>query len=59
MEKIKKALSSRTVWMVVALFVINGITGVQDLLPVAWLPYINSFVGILAIYFKVNPSQKY
>jgi hypothetical protein len=56
LEKINTALHSRTVWTIVVLFIINGIKGVQNLLPPEWLPAINLILSFLAIYFRVNPQ---
>ena len=59
MDRIKQALTSRTVWTLVVLFVINGVTGIHDLLPATWLPVVDGLLGLLAVYFKVTPSQTY
>lgn len=59
MNKIKLALSSRTTWTLVVLFVINGFSAIQSSIPTQWIEIINPLLGLLAIYFKVNPSQKY
>ena len=50
---------SRTVWTIAALFIINGFAGISGMLPVESLPYINGILSIMAIYFKLNPSQQY
>lgn len=57
LEFIVKILKSRTVWAFVALFVINGITGVRDLIPAAWLPLIDAILGLIGIYFRISPRQ--
>lgn len=54
-----KLLKSRTVWTIIVLFVINGVAGIHDTIPVNLLPFIDGILGILAIYFKLNPSQNY
>lgn len=59
MKKLSLALTSRTTWTIVALFLFNGISAVSGLVPEAWLPTVNGLLSVLAIYFKVNPSQKY
>ena len=40
MNKIGKIFSSRTVWSVVVLFVVNGVTGIHDFIPESILPII-------------------
>ena len=57
MDKIIMGLKSRTVWTVILMVVINGVSSVQSELPVNSLPYVNAVLGILAAYFRVNPKQ--
>ena len=57
MNKFKLALKSRTCWTVVVLFVVNGVSGIQDLIPANVLPAVNGVLGILTIYFRVNARQ--
>ena len=57
MNKIKIALSSRTVWTVIVLFVINGFSGIRNYIPSLWLPLIDGILSILAIYFRVHPHE--
>ena len=52
-------LKSRTVWVIVILFIINGIAGVREMIPVMWLPMIDGVLSILAIYFRINPKQRF
>ena len=54
-----KILKSRTVWTIVILFLINGVSGIHDLIPVNALPVIDGLLGILAIYFRVNTKQNF
>ena len=56
MDKVKLALKSRTVWTVVVLFIIHGVTGVHDSIPVAVQPVVDAVLSLLAIYFRVNPK---
>ena len=49
-----KVLKSRTVWMFIVLFVINGIGGVRELLPGFWLPLVDAIVAVLGTYFRTN-----
>jgi len=55
MNKLSIALRSRTVWTIVALFVLNGFEGTRSLMPEGWLPVVDAFLGLLAAYFRVNP----
>ena len=59
MDKIIKALTSRTVWSVIILFLISGVDGVQNLVPADMLTPIQFVLALLAGYFKVTPSQSY
>lgn len=59
MNKIKLALSSRTVWTLIVLFIINGIAGIHDSINPTVLNVLDPILGILAIYFKVNTSTDY
>lgn len=59
MNKINKALKSRTVWTIMALFLINGFNAISAELSPEVLAVVNPILGLLAIYFKVSPSQKY
>ena len=56
---IRKIFTSRTVWTLIVLFVINGVGAIHDFIPKDLLPFIDGALGILAVYFKVNPSQSY
>lgn len=59
METIKTLLKSRTVWTVFAMFIIGGFTSVQDSIPAEALPYVQGVLTMMAMYFKLNPSQRY
>lgn len=50
---------SRTVWAVVALFVINGVTGIHDSIPPEILPFVDALISLLAIYFRIMPKQNF
>lgn len=52
----KKIFSSRTVWVIIILFIINGITGIREFIPANLLPVIDAILGIAAIYFRVSPK---
>lgn len=59
MQTLTLALKSRTVWTVVAMFLIGGVQAIQSSIPVGDVMYVQGFLGILAVYFKLNPSQSY
>jgi len=54
-----KILKSRTVWSIVAMFIISGFDGIMGFIPAGYLPVINGALSMLAVYFKINPSQEY
>ena len=56
MDKIKLALSSRTVWTIIVMFLVSGISGIHDSIPASLLPIVDGGLSILAIYFRVNPK---
>lgn len=59
MKQFTQALTSKTVWTIIALVIINGVPAVTGMLPESVVPVVNVVLGLLATYFKVNPSQKY
>ena len=59
MAKLIKLFFSRTVWTIIVMVIINGIPSVESMIPVSWLPYIDGVLGLLAIYFRINPKQNY
>ena len=59
MDKLQLALKSRTVQTIVVLFVIGGFQNITGYIPESIMPFLNSVLGILAIYFKISPSQDY
>jgi len=52
----KKVFSSRTVWTIVVLFLINGVGGIREFIPEGLLPVIDAVLGLAAIYFRVSPK---
>lgn len=59
MNQIKQAITSKTVWTVIALIILNGVPAVTTMLPASIVPIVNLILGFMASYFKVNPSQTY
>ena len=56
---IKKVLSSRTFWTVVALVVYNTIQAMTPCMPTEYVPVVDTVLGLMVTYFHINPSQKY
>jgi hypothetical protein len=52
-------LKSRTVWTVVAMFVIGGLNAIIPVIPADLQTGLMAVLGIAAAYFHVNPSQTY
>lgn len=59
MNKIIQALKSRTVWVLVFTFVFNGFDAISGALSPEVVLVVNAFLGMLATYFKIHPSQDY
>lgn len=59
MDKILKALKSKTFWTAVVLFAIAGFEGVRELIPANLVVPVEACLTFLIGYFKVTPSQKY
>ena len=55
MSKLFKILSSRTAWMFILLFAINGVTGIREQIPANILPIVDAALGLLGVYFRVKP----
>lgn len=55
MNKLITAVTSRTVWTVVAMVIVNGVPSVTGMLPESYLPLVNLILGGLATYFRINP----
>lgn len=53
-DKFIVALKSRTTWTIVILFLINGVSGIRELLPGNWLPIVDAVLSLAAVYFRVN-----
>lgn len=50
-------MKSRTIWTIILLFVVNGLHGVHDSIPVGFIPYIDALLALAAIYFRIVPKQ--
>lgn len=58
-SRIGQALTSKTVWTLVALFVIGGVQNIEPFMPAQVATMVDGVLVSLAVYFKVNPSQLY
>lgn len=52
-------LKSRTVWTVIAMFVVGGLNAIVPVLPADLQTGLMALLGIAATYFHINPSQNY
>ncbi len=55
----KKLFTSRTFWTILVMFLIGGIEAVAQFIPDSLETLVLGFLGMLAVYFKLNPSQEY
>jgi len=55
----EKIIKSRTTWTIVGMFLVGGVNAITEFIPASFLPIVEGGLGILAIYFKQNPSQEY
>lgn len=53
------ALKSKTVWTVVAMFVIGGTNAIASFIPASFEGPVMGVLGLMAVYFKISPSQDY
>jgi hypothetical protein len=59
MNQFIQAVTSRTVWTIIVMVLVNGVPAVTGLIPAGLVPLVNVVLGLLATYFKVSPSQAY
>ena len=59
MNKLTLALKSRTTWTIVVMFLVGGVNAVASFIPAGFETPILGALALLAVYFKVNPSQPY
>jgi hypothetical protein len=59
MKNLSLALTSRTFWTVVVLFLVSGVGAIKTFIPTEAQPLVDGFLALLAIYFHLNPSQNY
>lgn len=58
-NKFKSLLKSRQFWVLVGIFMVNGVSGVQDAIPASMMVYANGFLGLMAVYFRISPKQSF
>ena len=54
-----KMFQSRTVWVIILMFVVNGVSGIREVIPANALPIIDALLTLAAIYFRVKPKQNF
>lgn len=59
METLIKIIKSRTTWTIILMFIVGGIDAVSGFIPEGTKELIMGQLSLLAVYFKINPSQKY
>jgi len=59
MSKFKAVFLSRTNWTIAMMFTLNGLQAIQPHLSGKALIIANAILSLIAIYFKMNPSQNY
>ena len=59
MNKLTLALKSRTTWTIVVMFLVGGVNAVASFIPAGLETPVLGALALLAVYFKVNPSQPY
>lgn len=57
MDKLKTALTSRTVWTIIFMFIINGLAGIADSIPADTMTTINAVLSVIAIYFRIDAKK--
>jgi len=56
---LKTALKSRTVWTIALMFIIGGVQALEGILPSDLMVLLQGLLSLLAMHFKLNPSQEY
>jgi len=57
--KVVKGIKSKTVWAITLLVAIAIIPEIQEVFPSHILNIIETALGVIAVYSKLNPSQNY
>jgi hypothetical protein len=55
----KKLPKSRQFWTIIAIVVVNGVPALRDLIPTMYLGLVQSLLGIIAIYFRIEYKQDF
>lgn len=56
-KNLLSTFKSRRVWVIIILFVINGIASVRELIPAVAIPYIDGVLGLLGLWFGVKSKS--
>jgi hypothetical protein len=59
MNRFHKMLRSRTFWVFILVFVVNGLEGVRESIPKEYLPFINALLMGAGVYFRIYPNQQF
>ena len=59
METILKIIKSRQMWTIVATIIVNGVPSVSEFISADWLPWVNTALTALIIYFRIIPKQRF
>lgn len=54
-----KILSSRTVWVLIAFVLYNGVQSVHNILPASWNLYVDVVLGLAGTWFRAHPVQTF
>lgn len=54
-----KLIKSRTFWTIVIMFLVGGIQSIHAVFPGDWATVAEGFLGMLATFYHLNPSQNY
>lgn len=58
MKLIQTVLTSRTTYVIIAMFVVGGLQAVTQLVPPAYLPVVEGILGLLGLYtHAISKSQ--
>ena len=56
---IQKALASRTIWVIVLMFVVGGVQATETVMNPQIFMFVQAGLSFLAAHFKLSPSQDY
>ena len=50
----QKIIKSRTVWVILATFILAGFEGIREFIPAVYQVYVFGGLGLLATYFRID-----